>query len=133
MCGGAFVSDDLRVRLQNFLIKGHVVVAFGMTELGGLPIVSLPDVKLGTTGSLCPMVQVIVIDDDGNRIKPLENGEICFKLPFKFLGYLGNIETPNDNEWYRTGDIGYFDKNTDFHIIRYVYLILIIKMRKNIQ
>lgn len=69
MCGGAFVSDDLRVRLQNFLIKGHVVVAFGMTELGGLPIVSLPDVKLGTTGSLCPMVQVIVIDDDGNRLK----------------------------------------------------------------
>lgn len=34
--GGMFISEHLRGKLQSRLVNGYVVVAYGMTELGGI-------------------------------------------------------------------------------------------------
>uniref|UniRef100_A0A336MF40 CSON000234 protein n=1 Tax=Culicoides sonorensis TaxID=179676 RepID=A0A336MF40_CULSO len=121
--GGAFVSNDLRIRLQKFLKPnyGQVVIGLGMTEIAGLAIMSYPINKMGAAGLLRPMFQAKIVDDDGNRLGYNEHGEICYNYPYKFLGYLSNDKANKDifdeEGWIRSGDIGYFDVDNQFHII----------------
>jgi len=53
-----------------------------------------------------------IVDPDGNSLEPNESGEIYSKIPVHFSGYIAHPEKTAeafDGDWFKTGDIGYFD------------------------
>jgi long-chain acyl-CoA synthetase len=74
-----------------------------------------------SVGQTVPGVEVEIRDGNGNRLRDGEEGEICVKGHNIMKGYLDN---PSDTEaafwpdgWFRSGDIGVFDKD------RYLFIV----------
>ena len=92
--------------------------AWGMTETCALGAIHRGDDYLKRPTScglpLPYITELGVIDDNWNFLEPLEIGEIVYKSPTNFIGYLKNSEETNKtlkNDWLRTGDLGYLDKD----------------------
>ncbi len=92
--------------------------AWGMTETCALGAIHRGDdyIKRPTSCGLpLPYITELgVIDDNWNFLEPLEIGEIVYKSPTNFIGYLKNPEETNKtlkNGWLRTGDLGYLDND----------------------
>ena len=91
-----------------------MVEGWGMTEgvaAGTANIVT--DHKFnGTIGLPLPSVDIIVVDDEGNRLGINETGEMCIKGPNVTSGYL-NRDSSDDftsDGYFRTGDIVSMDE-----------------------
>lgn len=100
-CGGASLPPRIERIFWAAGIK--VINMYGLTETSPIITINrktLPDVKLGTVGSLIDGVQVKIADD----------GEILCKGHNVMLGYYKDPEltrTAFDEEgWFKTGDIG---------------------------
>lgn len=82
--------------------------AYGMTEAAG--VITLPNLQHpsipGSAGHVSGATQVRI--DAG--------GEICVRGPTVFPGYLGQRESPLDNGWLRTGDLGRLDQQGNLFI-----------------
>ena len=92
--------------------------AWGMTETCALGAIHRGDDYLKRPTScglpLPYITELGVIDDNWNFLEPLEIGEIVYKSPTNFIGYLKNSEETNKtlkNGWLRTGYLGYLDKD----------------------
>ena len=92
--------------------------AWGMTETCALGAIHRGDDYLKRPTScglpLPYITELGVIDDNWNFLEPLEIGEIVYKSPTNFIGYLKNSEETNKtlkNGWLKTGDLGYLDKD----------------------
>ncbi|WP_314886184.1 AMP-binding protein [Psychrobacter immobilis] len=73
----------------------------------------------GTIGVPVPSVDVIVIDDEGNRVGANEAGEMCVKGPNVTSGYL-NRDSSDDftaDGYFRTGDIVSMDEKGYFRLL----------------
>jgi 4-coumarate--CoA ligase len=117
---GSIVSASLREKFKSKFPTVRFNVAYGMTEYSvTLPIGVQPSTSVGNI--LNGNSEVIIVDDDGNRLGIGETGELRVKNPIKFLGYYGNekaTEEAYDEEgFFKSGDIGYFDKEGHLHII----------------
>lgn len=112
ICGGCFVSETMCAQIRPYLPNGDIHIGYGMTEVGGVIAVNNPP-KPSSVGLLRDGVQMIIVDDDGKRCGINQNGEICVKAPFPFMGYFDNDEMTraacDTDGWLRSGDIGYFD------------------------
>jgi fatty-acyl-CoA synthase/long-chain acyl-CoA synthetase len=75
---------------------------------------------LKSSGRPAAMVEIVVLDEDGNPVGPDVVGEICAKAPYVTTGYLG-LEAATAvtlaGGWLHTGDIGSIDSDG------YVYLL----------
>jgi len=82
--------------------------AYGMTEAAG--VITLPNLQCpsipGSAGHVSGAMQV--------RID--SSGEICVQGPTVFPGYLGQSESPLDDGWLRTGDLGRLDDQGNLFI-----------------
>ena len=92
--------------------------AWGMTETCALGAIHRGDDYLKRPSScglpLPYITELGVIDDNWNFLEPSETGEIVYKSPTNFIGYLKNSEETNKtlkNGWLRTGDLGYVDND----------------------
>jgi long-chain acyl-CoA synthetase len=59
-------------------------------------------------------VEVVILDDAGQRIPPGEVGEICARSPGVMKGYFNQPEASAralEGGWLHTGDIGYLDED----------------------
>lgn len=69
----------------------------------------------GSVGRLLPGIQIQVVNEQGNRIKEGNDGEIWIKTPHIMAGYLnyGTLQPdPCDpKEWFATGDIGHVSED----------------------
>ena len=75
---------------------------------------------IGSVGTPIDLVEVQIRDFEGNLLKAGESGEICICGPNVMKGYLNNpAETRAAfwENWFRTGDIGYFDDHGYLFII----------------
>lgn len=56
----------------------------------------------------------------GEALPMNEQGEVCFRGPNCFAGYLNNEkateETIDSEGWYHSGDVGYYDAECNLHI-----------------
>ncbi len=101
--GAAPLSDDV----QSFfnIIGMQIVEGYGLTETSAPISCNTPETnKLGTVGKPLPGVDVRIASD----------GEIEARGPSIFSGYYKNPEATNEalhDGWFRTGDIGEFDKD----------------------
>jgi len=99
---------------------------YGLTECS--PVVSTTLVegkpKAGSVGSPLLSVEVQIVagagipgadlDDEDNA----ETGEIWVRGPSVFSGYWPDgANGPNDEGWFATGDVGYFDHDGDLHLV----------------
>jgi long-chain acyl-CoA synthetase len=83
---------------------------FGQTEvMGMLTFNAWGGDQLGTSGRPSPMVQVRIVDPDGNEVPPGETGEIVARGPTVMNGYFGRPEETARRQrdgWHHTNDLG---------------------------
>lgn len=116
---GGKCSVDVQKEINARLPNGKVCAVYGLSESAG-PMTcssSNPD----SVGQLVNFFTVKIIDEDGNRCGVGENGEVCFKTNYKFLGYYDNEKATNesldDEGYFLTADIGHFDKDGNLFVI----------------
>jgi hypothetical protein len=44
-----------------------------------------PEIRHGSIGKVTCNVEIKIIDDDGKSLGPMENGELCIKVPIHFM------------------------------------------------
>ncbi len=108
-----------------------IIIGYGLTECS--PIVICNTDKCRTPDSIgkpIKDVQVKILNPDENGI-----GEIHVKGPMVMLGYYNNEEETNKalrNGWLNTGDLGYKDKNGNYHITGRIKNVIVTATGKNI-
>ena len=98
---------------EKFLLEAKVpyAIGYGLTETAPLLAGAAPSqVRLGSTGPQAPGVQLRL-----EHINPdTRQGEVVALTPSVMLGYFKNPEATKevftDDGWFRTGDLGEFDK-----------------------
>lgn len=119
LVGGAKCSFHVQKEVSSCMPNGKVYAAYGLSEAAGL--ISLNFSDKDAIGQLANGFSVKVIDDNGNRCDVGEDGEICFKGNYKFLGYYGNQqatdEVLDDEGFFLTADIGHFDEDGNLYIV----------------
>lgn len=92
-----------------------------MTEIGVISTYKINDRSLKPHGKLYYEYTAKIIDENGNRCGPNAEGEICVKNKTKLFGYYGNAKATSaaidDEGFFHTGDIAYFDNNSHLHIV----------------
>ena len=99
---------------EKFLLEAKVpyAIGYGLTETAPLLAGAAPSqVRLGSTGPQAPGVQL-----RQEHINPdTRQGEVVALTPSVMLGYFKNPEATKevftDDGWFRTGDLGEFDKD----------------------
>lgn len=99
---------------EKFLLEAKIpyAIGYGLTETAPLLAGAAPSqVRLGSTGPTAPGVTLRL-----ENINPeTKQGEIVAKSPSMMLGYYKNPEATKDvftsDGWFRTGDLGEFDKD----------------------
>jgi acyl-[acyl-carrier-protein]-phospholipid O-acyltransferase / long-chain-fatty-acid--[acyl-carrier-protein] ligase len=122
--GGAHLDAGVREawaqRLSCDLHEGY-----GVTEMGPVIAVNLPDVqrggalqnnhRVGTVGRSLPGTAVRILRvPTGERAEPDELGRILVRGPGRMLGLLGGAPAPAPGEvdaWFDTGDVGALDRD----------------------
>ena len=114
--GGAPMPPEQSKRINEKIGGGAAGTGWGMTETQGLAtFVSGP--ALVERPSSCgrpaqPLVQVKVIDEDGNEVPRGQSGELCIWGAMNFKRYWNRPEDTAQtlvDGWVRTGDIGHMD------------------------
>lgn len=99
---------------EKFLLESKVpyAIGYGLTETAPLLAGAAPSqVRLGSTGPQAPGVQLRL-----ENINPeTRQGEIVARTPSAMVGYFKNPEATKEvfttDGWFRTGDLGEFDKD----------------------
>lgn len=67
----------------------------------------------------------------GKALGPYENGELCFKSDTVMKGYYNNPEatakTIDSEDWFHTGDVGYYDSDNCFYIVDRIKQLIKVK------
>ncbi|KAL7025583.1 hypothetical protein ACKWTF_013546 [Chironomus riparius] len=119
MIGGAKVSVQLCEKIKPFVPNGIVLTGYACTEESFIAINST-DKNYGSSGFVFNNNEIRIVDDNGNSLGPNQQGEIYTRIPIQFSGYIGHPEKTAeafDNDWFKTGDIGYFDDD------QYIYIV----------
>ena len=104
-CGGAPIRKEVIDFFHTCGVK--ILEGYGLSEtLGPISFNTLSDYKLGKQGKLLSNVKIKISSD----------GEILVKYPFQFEGYMRekNSLEAFENDWFKTGDLGFLDE--DRHI-----------------
>lgn len=118
--GGMAVQDAVAIKWQE-MTKSPLVEGYGLSETSPVLCCNPLDgnQKRGTIGLPMPSTEVAIFDDDGNMLAQGETGEICARGPQVMRGYWekDNAGVFFNNEWFRTGDIGFQDAEGFFKIV----------------
>jgi fatty-acyl-CoA synthase len=97
---------------------------FGMTEFGpGIFALAPEDAveKAGSIGRPNFYVDARIVDDDNQPLGPDNVGELVLKGPSASSGYFGDpeasTEAVDENGWFHTGDLAYYDEGWYFYIV----------------
>lgn len=114
--GAEKAPSELYEFVDKLQTNAKLTEGYGITECA--PVLSLTRLNLPPkgVGHLLPDIEACTIHPETYALlKPGEEGEICVRGPNVFNGYLENSRSPfieiNGKNWYRTGDIGHFEKD----------------------
>ena len=113
--GGAPVQEAVSNRWKD-VTGHHVLEGYGLSETS--PVLTLnpmgADEFSAAVGYALPSTDIILLDDDGNKVAEGEAGEICAKGPQVMQGYWNRPDetaaTFTADGYFRTGDIGIRDE-----------------------
>lgn len=121
-CSGSKLPTELRNRMKVYL-KPTCQFFYGYaTSETGVVAFTISEKNPDSSGILFPNMEVKVIDDNGNKLGPNEDGEICINNGSVWPGYFGDksatdeVYKPEDG-FYRSGDKGHFDENGYLYIV----------------
>ncbi|MCP9450867.1 MAG: AMP-binding protein, partial [Nitrospira sp.] len=114
--GGAAMPSDLAWRLAG--LGWQVAGGYGLTETSPILTLTLPGSRvIDTAGKPLPNVQLRIAEADSES----GQGEIQAKGPNVFAGYWHlpdkTAEVFTEDGWFRTGDLGYLDREGYLHIV----------------
>lgn len=116
--GAEKLPTDLMKEIKKLGKNSQLIEGYGITECS--PMISLNRLKAPKigVGQPLPGVDLCTIHPETLKLLPEhEEGEVCVRGPSVFHGYLGKQKSPfieiNKKSWYRTGDLGYLDKNNN--------------------
>jgi len=123
--GGAPRPVEHVRRIKEKMGDGYPVIGYGLTETNGVGCSNQNEnylEKPDSTGRATPpIVEVAILDDDGNKMPQGERGEVCIRTSANFTGYWNNEEATRDaftdDGFFRTGDIGYLDPEDYLYIV----------------
>ena len=123
--GGAPRPVEHVRRIKEKMGDGFPVIGYGLTETNGVGCSNQNEnylAKPESTGRATPpIVDVAILDDDGNKMPQGERGEVCIRTAANFTGYWNNEEATReaftDDGYFRTGDIGYLDPEGYLYIV----------------
>lgn len=121
---GEHMSVKMASDLQQYVPNGIVISAYGISDIGGA--ITEPSDLEGFVHQLVGKVrkgfEIIVLDDDGNRLGVNEKGELGIRysvLPFP--GYYKNEkltkESVTHDGFFYSGDLGYLDEDGHVFLI----------------
>lgn len=123
--GGAPRPVDHVKKIRKEMSWGYPLLGYGLTETNGVGCGNFTEnylLKPTSTGPATkPLVEVEMLDDDGNIMPQGERGEVCIRTIANFNGYWDNEQATNDaftsDGFFRTGDIGYLDEDGYLFIV----------------
>jgi long-chain acyl-CoA synthetase len=116
--GGAPAAPELLQKASRILpTKPNAGTTYGLTECHGMATaISSAEIatKKGSVGTAMPLIEVKIVDAQGNAVAPGVSGEICLFGSTITPGYWNRpdatAETVKDG-WLHTGDVGYLDQD----------------------
>jgi long-chain acyl-CoA synthetase len=93
---------------------------YGLTEAapGVTTTLGEDDPKPGSVGRPLPNVELRIADEQGEDVEGDDPGEILIRGANLFSGYWPDgVDGPDDEGWYRTGDVGFLDPDGDLFLI----------------
>ena len=117
--GGAPRPPEQVKKQKEHMPETNPGIGYGLTETNALGANNAGDTYLSkpkSTGFPVPkIIELKIIDDEGNTLETNENGEVCIKSAATFRCYWKNPEATEDcldsEGWFKTGDIGYLDED----------------------
>ena len=117
--GGAPRPPEQVKKQKEHMPETNPGIGYGLTETNALGANNAGDTYLSkptSTGFPIPkIIELKIIDDEGNTLETNENGEVCIKSAATFRCYWKNPEATEDcldsQGWFKTGDIGYLDED----------------------
>ncbi len=123
--GGAPRPVDHVRKIRKEMHWGYPVLGYGLTETNAVGCGNFTEnylAKPESTGAATkPIVEVGILDDNGNPVPQGERGEVCIRTIANFNGYWDNEEATSaaftQDGFFRTGDIGYLDEDQYLFIV----------------
>jgi acyl-CoA synthetase (AMP-forming)/AMP-acid ligase II len=123
--GGAPRPPEHVKRLSTEMGDGKPLLGYGLTETNavGCGIINENYLAkpLSTGPASKPLVDLAILDDDGEPLPQGGVGEICIRSVCNFEGYWNNPEATKaaffENGYFRSGDLGYLDEDGYLFIV----------------
>jgi len=123
--GGAPRPIEHVNKIKEAFPDGFPLLGYGLTETNGIGCGNFNEnymAKPGSTGKASrPIVEMGILDDDGNHLAQGSVGEVCFRTVANFRGYWNNGEATDaaftSDGFFRTGDLGYIDEDEYLFIV----------------
>ncbi|MEE4199731.1 class I adenylate-forming enzyme family protein [Erythrobacter sp.] len=123
--GGAPRPVEHVTKIKEAFPGGFPLLGYGLTETNAVGCGNFNEnylAKPGSTGRASqPIVDLAILDDDGNKLEQGKVGEVCIRTVANFLGYWNNEEATQaaftKDRYFRTGDLGYLDEDGYLYIV----------------
>jgi long-chain acyl-CoA synthetase len=123
--GGAPRPVEHVKKIRKEMDHAYPLLGYGLTETNAVGCGNFTEnylAKPDSTGPATkPIVEVQMLDDDGNIMPQGERGEVCIRSIANFTGYWNNPKATEEaftkDGWFRTGDIGYLDEDGYLYIV----------------
>ena len=123
--GGAPRPVEHVKRIRTELPHAFPLLGYGLTETNGVGCGNFTEnylAKPESTGPATkPLVELGILDDDGNAVPQGERGEVGIRSIANFTGYWNNPDATEAaftaDGWFLTGDIGYVDEDGYLFIV----------------
>ena len=123
--GGSPRPPEHVTKIKNAFPEGNPLLGYGLTETNAVGCGNLNEnylAKPGSTGMPSkPLVDLAILDDDGNKLETGKVGEVCIRSIANFIGYWRNEEATEaaftKDAYFRTGDLGYLDEDDYLFIV----------------
>ncbi len=123
--GGAPRPVEHVTKIKEAFPGGFPLLGYGLTETNAVGCGNFNEnylAKPGSTGRASqPLVELAILDDDGNPVPQGSVAEVCIRSVANFRGYWNNEEATQeaftDTQFFRTGDLGYLDEDEYLYIV----------------
>ncbi|WP_095012579.1 class I adenylate-forming enzyme family protein [Tsuneonella mangrovi] len=123
--GGAPRPVEHVTKIRDAFPDGFPLLGYGLTETNGVGCANFNEnylAKPSSTGKPSrPLVDLAILDDDGNALSQGAVGEVSIRSVCNFVGYWNNDEATRaaftDTMYFRTGDLGKLDEDGYLYIV----------------